>query len=397
VKAWLVLALCGLAAAQDFTERGFLDSTAWFYPQTAPGDSGQAVGQESLQYEAFWKVSDSLRLAGGIDAAVDTHQEVARTLHLSWWDREEQRPAFEIRRLSATYTKGKFTVEVGKQFIRWGRTDILSPTDRFAPRDYLNVLDAEVLAVTAARVTYQTQSDSLELVYSPVLTPIRAPLLNQRWAGLPPDLNVQELPPDFPGGPQFGVRWNHVGSSAEYALSFYNGYDNQPLYQVTLPTVQRFYPQMRMYGGDTAVPLAAVTLRAEAGYFTSTNPRSDEYLLYVLELERQAGEWQFVAGYTGQVVTAHGTPAFSFSPERGFTRAFVAHASYTIDTNRSVKFESAVRQNGEGLWLKSEYTQAFGQHLRATAGYVWIYGSDTDFLGRYHRNSNGILGVRYSF
>jgi hypothetical protein len=397
VKAWLVLVLCGLAAAQDFTERGFLDSTAWFYPQTAPGDSGQAVGQELFQYEAFLKVSDSLRLSGGIDAEIDTHQETERTLHLSWWDRLERRPAFEVRRLSAAYTKGEFTVAVGKQFIRWGTTDILSPTDRFAPRDYINVIDAEVLAVTAARVTYQTQSDSLDLVYCPVLTPIRTPLLNQRWAGLPPDLNVQELAPNFPGGPQFGLRWNHTGGSVDYALSFYNGYDNQPLYQVALPEVQRFYPKMRMYGADTAIPLTAVTLKGEAGYFTSTNPRSDEYLIYVLQLERQAGEWQLVAGYTGQVVTQHGVPEFSFSPDRGFTRAFLAHASYTIDTNRSVSFESAVRQNGQGVWLKSEYTQAFGEHWRATAGFLWIYGGDTDFLGRYHRNSNGILGVRYSF
>jgi hypothetical protein len=277
VKACLVLVLCGLATAQDFTERGFLDSTAWFYPQTAPGDSGQEVGQEWLQYEAFWKVSDSLRLAGGIDAEVDTHEQIARTLQLSWWDREEQRPAFEVRRISATYTKGKFTIEIGKQFIRCGRTDILAPTDRFAPRDYLNVIDANVLAVMAARVTYQAQSDSLDFVYSPILTPIRTPLLNQRWAGLPPDLNVQELPSNFPGGPQFGVRWNHTGSSAEYALTFYNGYNDQPLYRVALPQVRPFYPQMRMYGGNMAVPLAVVTLRAEAGYFTSTDPRSDEY------------------------------------------------------------------------------------------------------------------------
>jgi hypothetical protein len=397
VKTWLVLVFCGMSAAQDFTGRGFLDSTAWFYPQTVPGDSGQAVGQDLLQYDAFLKLSDSLRLAGGIDAEVDTHEQVARTLHLSWWDREEQRPAFEVRRLSASYTKGEFTIEIGKQLIRWGRTDILAPTDRFAPRDYLNVVDADVLAVMAARVTYQTQSDSLDLVYSPVLTPIRTPLLNQRWAGLPTDLNVQELPPNFPGGPQFGLRWNHTGGFAEYSLSFYNGHDNQPLYQVTLPQVQRFYPQMRMYGGDTAIPLAAVTLRAEAAYFTSTNPRSDEYVLYVLQVERQAGEWQFVAGYTGQIVTERGTAAFSFSPERGFSRAFVAHASYTIDTTRSVSLEAVVRQNGQGLWLKSEYTQAFGQHWRATAGFLWIYGSDTDFLGRYHRNSNGILGMRYSF
>ncbi|HMC60891.1 MAG TPA: hypothetical protein VKJ01_16995 [Candidatus Solibacter sp.] len=43
----------------------------------------------------------------------------------------------------------------------------------------------------------------------------------------------------------------------------------------------------------------------------------------MLQLERQAGEWSFVGGYAGQVVTAHGN-SLAFSPERGFARSLVA-------------------------------------------------------------------------
>jgi hypothetical protein len=56
-----------------------------------------------------------------------------------------------------------------------------------------------------------------------------------------------------------------------------------------------------------------------------------------------------------------------------------------------------LRANEMRKYWRRRAMSAFGQRLRATAGYVWIYGSDADFLGRYHRNSNGILGVRYSF
>ena len=65
--------------------------------------------------------------------------------------------------------------QAGKQFIRWGKADILNPTDRFAPRDYLNVVDNDFLAITAARVTYGTQSDTFDLVFAPRLTPSRVP------------------------------------------------------------------------------------------------------------------------------------------------------------------------------------------------------------------------------
>jgi hypothetical protein len=402
MKLALVL-LATVAAAQDFTQRGFLETTGYFFPQTAPNDSSHAVGEALFRYEAFYKVTPDLRLAGGFDARADTHLETERDWGLSWWDRNRRRPAFAVRRLSATYSRGKFTFEVGKQYVRWGKTDVLNPTDRFAPRDFLNVVDNEFLGITAARLQYGTQSNTVDLVFEPRLTPSRVPLLNERWAVIPAGVQVQDLPANYPGGPQFGARWNHIGSAAEYSLSFYNGFDHLPLYRavpidLTIPRagLQRFYPQTRMYGGDAAVPLAWVTLKGEAGYFTSSNPASDEYVLYVLQLERQTGEWSFVGGYAGQVVTAHGSAA-TYSPTRGSTRAFVGHAGYTIDVNRSFSFECVVRQNGRGVYFKPEYTQAFGEHWRATAGFVLIAGSDGDFLGQYHRNSHAIAGIRYSF
>jgi hypothetical protein len=397
----LVLAPC-LAAAQDFTQRGFLETTTLLFPQTAPNDSAHLVAESLLRYEAFYKLSPRLRISGGFDARTDTHRETERDFGLSWWDRERLRPAFEVRRLSATYTRGKLTVEAGKQFIRWGKTDVLNPTDRFAPRDFINVVDNDFLGVTAARATYGGQSNTLDLVFSPRLTPSRIPLLDQRWAVLPAAIPIAEQPPDFPGGPQFGARWNHIGGVAEYSFSFYNGYDNLPLFRggVQLEPlridVQRFYPQMRMYGGDAAVPFSLVTIKAEAGYFTSTSPQSDEYALFVLQLERQAGEWSFVGGYAGQAITRHGE-ALTFSPIRGSTRAFVARAGYTIDVSRSLAFETVIRQNGRGVYLKPEYSQAFGQHWRVTAGFALIRGDPGDFLGQYRRNSHGIVTVRYSF
>jgi hypothetical protein len=226
--------------------------------------------------------------------------------------------------------------------------------------------------------------------------------LDQRWAVLPPGLPVHELDPAFPGGPQFGARWNHIGAVAEYSFSFYNGSDHLPLFHVQPDfalqgaSVQRFYPQMRMVGADAASPLGPVTLKGEAAYFTSTNPQADNYALWVLQLERQAGEWSLVAGYAGELTTEHRSVP-GFSPVRGLARSVVAHAGYTVDVNRSVAFESVVRQNGQGVYAKAEYSQAFGQHWRATAGFALVRGDAADFLGQYHRNSHAILTLRYSF
>jgi hypothetical protein len=161
--------------------------------------------------------------------------------------------------------------------------------------------------------------------------------------------------------------------------------------------VRRFYPKMRMVGGDGAVPLQWLTVKGEVAYFMSPDARVEEYVLYVLQLERQAGEWFLVGGYAGEAVTRDAAEPTGFAPDRGLTKTILGRAGYTIDTNRSLAFEAAVRQNGDGAWAKIEYSQAFGQHWRLTAGVNLIGGADDDFLGQYRRNSHATGTVRYSF
>src|SRR5439155_4997330 len=128
----------------------------------------------------------------------------------------------------------------------------------------------------------------------------------------------------FPGGPQSGIRWNHAGA-VEYELSLYQGFNHLPTFNTAVtPTrtgievdVQRFYPKMLMAGGDIGIPTPLFTVKAEAAHFSSSDARADEYGLYVVQLERQSGEWFFVGGYAGEVITQHGSRAANFAPDRG--------------------------------------------------------------------------------
>jgi hypothetical protein len=159
--------------------------------------------------------------------------------------------------------------------------------------------------------------------------------------------------------------------------------------------ILRFYPKMRMFGGDAAVSLPWLTVRAEAAYFTFSRGDADDHLQYVLELERHIGEWALTGGYVGEAVTAEReNPVLAL--DRAFNRTFMGRADYTIDVNRRLAFEGVVRQSGDGAWLKFEYSEAIGQNWRATASFTVIRGTAADFLGQYHRNSHGILSMRYS-
>jgi hypothetical protein len=78
-------------------------------------------------------------------------------------------------------------------------------------------------------------------------------------------------------------------------------------------------------------------------------------------------------------------------------RSIIGRASYTVDPQRTIMFEGAVRQNGDGIFGKAEYSQSFGQHVRMTFAGVGIAGQDDDFIGQYQDNSNASIGLRVSF
>jgi hypothetical protein len=192
----------------------------------------------------------------------------------------------------------------------------------------------------------------------------------------------------------------------EYAGSVFDGFNTLPNIDAALlaiapgglpaAAIRRVYTPLRTYGGDAAMPTPWVTLKGEAAYFTSTDPTTDEYVLYVVQVERQTGEWLLVGGYAGEHVTAQ-RAALTFAPDRGLTRAVVGRATYTIDANRSLAFETAVKQDGGGVYGRAEYSQARGAHWRATIAAVVLAGHADDFLGQYRRNSHVDLSLRYSF
>jgi hypothetical protein len=409
-RAVAVSALCGaLAAGQTFTQRGYVDLRATLFPQTAPGDSGRVIGDALLRWEMAVKLTPWLKVDGMLDGRTDSHRMTEREIRLDWQDRSRLRPALSLRRASVTAFRGPWTLEAGKQFVRWGKADILNPLDRFAPKDFLSVVDTDFLGVTAVRATYERGAHTVDVVAQPRFTPSRTPLLNQRWVVLDRaaagglDFALRDGRPEIPGGMRAGARYNFLGRGFEYSLVLYEGHNHLPLVdgrlvpgRVLTVELRNRFPHMRMYGGAAAVPLPWFSLKGEAGYFRTRDARADDYWLYVVQAERISGEWAFVGGYAGEYVTRRRVE-LDFAPDRGLSRAFLGRASYTIDTNRTVSAEAAVRQNAAGAWLKGEYAQTLSRHWQARASFTLIRGRTDDFLGQYRRNSHAILTLRYSF
>ena len=240
-------------------------------------------------------------MAGG-DFRANTHDQVEDVWRVDWEDRGLRPPRISVRRLAATITAGRLTLDVGKQFIRWARADVLNPIDRFAPRDYTNVIDTEFLPVIGGRATLQLGPETIEVVWLSQLTPSRMPLLTQRWSIVPAEaagVSIIDLGSDFTN------RVPSRGSVETY---------RQPLRDRTVvrrwiqpPPGDRGAPTRRhRHRGalscarirasartERSSPsrLAGSRSKAEGAYFVSPEHTFDEYGLYVAEIERQVGEW----------------------------------------------------------------------------------------------------------
>ena len=123
---------------------------------------------------------------------------------------------------------------------------------------------------------------------------------------------------------------------------------------------------------------------------------ADDFVLYVVQLERQSGEFSLVGGYAGEVITKRRS-TFDFAPDRGLTRAFLGRASCSVNATTDVAFEAAVRQTLDGVWVEAQYSKAIGAHWRGTLAGTVIAGDERDFIGQYRRNSHLVATLRYSF
>jgi hypothetical protein len=189
-------------------------------------------------------------------------------------------------------------------------------------------------------------------------------------------------------------------------VSFFDGFNHLPdihfdTASPELPVAstiefERVYPPIRVYGVDSEIPNRWFTLKGDVAYFTAPTGSTDEYLLYVVQLERQVGEWSLIAGYTGNAVTRRRV-LVSFAPERLLSDSIMARVAYTIDPNRNLEFEALVGRDGAGAYGSIEYTHAYGRHWRATVTGIVLGGGSDEFLGQYSHNSHVMARIRYSF
>jgi hypothetical protein len=334
-----------------------------------------------------------------------------------------------LRELYVTAKLGAVDVRLGKQEIRWGRADGFNPTDNLMPYDYLNIVAEERIPVPAVKVDAYIRDTRLEAAWIPWFTPTRLPLLNQRWFPRLPtstqlplgpmgevvdvDLTFQDGHVDFPArtfsNGQWGLRWNQLVSGGEFSLSYFDGFDDLPVFQPTasllpsleprpqvLVTLNREYHRLRVFGADFASALGPFGVRGELAYFDQTGPINRDRLVFIVGLDRTWGDWFAIVQYTDQIPARDFQDGLVF-PDQGLRASILYRIERTLSASQSIDIKGGIGVRDRGFLVQMGYSVALADAWRLKAGITLLGGPRTSYLGQYRDNNSVNLQLRYSF
>ena len=172
-------------------------------------------------------------------------------------------------------------LRIGKQFIFWGKTEWINPTDNINPWDYANI-SAEIedyrLAVNAVKADLYLGPFTVEGVLVPVFTPDRIPgpgvqAAGQRSAG-PPWFGTT-LPEARLKNAQAAFRLMHSLAGVDWSISYYRGHQHKPQMRPVTRCIPdpcrlglgQFYPRIQIFGADFQKVFGRWGIRGEGAYY----------------------------------------------------------------------------------------------------------------------------------
>ena len=265
----------------------------------ASSDTPQAAKSTKTDKSYSWFTSDNLRFSGFIEAyaSTDLHKDV-HTEHLKsffnriraeakytfadpkasslavlqkddpyllvsaesdflWFGKDSDYSDYDLD-LYETYfhwSSGPWQLRLGKQIVRWGKTDQLSPVDNLNPEDFrrflLDDLEDRKIPNWMGRLRFFGDQMTLEGVFIPFFEPHDIDYFGTDWAvyrhakqdilhlPLPAELKgfVQELhvdeddPPNTLENSQAGVRVSSTLGDIDLAASYLHAWDPMPFFQ----------------------------------------------------------------------------------------------------------------------------------------------------------------------
>ena len=176
--------------------------------------------------------------------------------------------------------------KLGKQFVFWGRTDWINPTDNITPWNYTNIT-AEIedyrIAVNAVKINWYFGTSSVEFVFVPYFRP------NETGMEIPGAEAI--LPEHKPENWQEGVRFSSGIAGFNFSLSYWRGFDLFPVVVLEKGGMKMEYQPQQVFGIDFDYAIGRFVFKGEGAYFLTEDREGynlflkNPHLQYVLGMD----------------------------------------------------------------------------------------------------------------
>jgi hypothetical protein len=353
------------------------------------------------------KLSDAFAFLAQADLRQDTEGIAYGTI--SGVAEDEHPWAVNLSEFYAEYNRGILWARLGKQIFDWSVTDTVSPSDNLSPRDWSDLIEWERVGVPAVNLRVG-QDRYLQMVYVPFFTPSKLPLQNDRWIpeALPELTPAEADRPDTDRG-QFALRLGAALRGVDLAITYFNGFSISPAF---LPVadgnaafrIRPVYFKAQVVSASMATQVAAVAVRAEAGYFDQDG--EDDFVQYVLGADREwvntikpTDSFYVLIQYVHELkihARSLGDPELT-DFRRIFNNSLLARLKYTFSGERwALKLEAVCDLADHDSYIAPTVILTL-KNLEVELGVSMISGSTGTFWGGFASNDRLFLKGVYSF
>ncbi|MCF8362456.1 MAG: hypothetical protein K9G70_07515 [Prolixibacteraceae bacterium] len=315
---------------------------------------------------------------------------------------------------------------MGKQIISWGTTDGINPVNNINPVDYSDLLDTddETIGVYALRAQWFFNMADIDVVYTPVASFGVLPGTNSRWfpsakmMGLPAPiddigLTIRENEPkkSFANG-EIGLRIRKRMPGADFAISYYNGYDHLPGFILgmnsdNLPeqglVLVEDYRRQQVFGAELVLMLPwGWAFRGESALFVpeGDDTNDERYIQAVAGIDKNivlsSSSLRVIMQYIYDY-NIDGAEYDDFDLRHLFTNSPMGNFDWTFHNDLSLSAMGMYNFDTDGFYFNPgvSYTAIGGLCFSVKADVLG--GAGESFFGNYSFNNRVRMKMSYRF
>ena len=307
-------------------------------------------------------------------------------------------------------------LRLGRQIVRWGKTDQISPADNVNPQDmrefFIPELEDRKIPNWMARVRLFPGDVTLEGIFIPFFEENEFEFSGTTWALLgnqPSDLRIRESKPGKGlDNADLGLRTSATLAGWDVAASYLYATEKSPRLRFEPtnpagPTLHADYHRQHIWAVEFETTAHKFGFRGEGAYF-------DKQSLHTESLDSVAkpvGHYVLGVDYLGEqdwyanVQLSH-QHVFEYDSSILFLRRDNFYLNGEINRefwrgNAMVRLRYALDLSDGGSFLTPEATLSYYKNLELTVGANVFFGPEESLFGRYRDNDQVFCKAKYYF